>query len=238
MVITIQLGDLDVEVVRKDIKNMHLSVLPPEGRVRVAAPERTSLDAIRAFAVLRLPWIRRHQRKMVMQDREPLREFLDRESHFVWGERVMLEVVEHGAPPDVLRRPGKLTLKVRPDAPAEDRRDLVESWYRAEIRRAAAPSLQRWQSHLGVEMNRLFVQRMKTKWGSCNAASRNVRLNTDLAKKPPECLDYVVLHELAHLRVRTHSPAFYDLLDQAMPHWRAVRTLLNVLPLFQPTKPW
>lgn len=231
MTITIQLGGLDVEVVRKDIKNIHLSVLPVTGRVRIAAPQRVSLDTIRAFAASRLPWIRRHQRKLVAQEREPPREYLDRESHFVWGQRVLLEVVAAKGAPEVCRRPGKLTLRIRQNASTDDRRVALDGWYRAEVRRATEPILAKLEARLDVRLNQLFVQRMKTKWGSCNPQSRNIHLNTDLAKKPPDCLEYVALHELAHLRWPTHSPEFFAMLDREMPNWRNVRRLLNQLPL-------
>jgi predicted metal-dependent hydrolase len=227
----LDLGGVSVDVNRKDIKNLHLSVHPPTGRVRIAAPERASLDTIRAFAISHLVWIRRNQRKINMQEREPPREYVERESHFVWGERVMLQVIERDAAPGVELRHRTLALQVRPDATTADRERVMERWYRDEVRRAAAPTLAKWKKHLGVEARRTFVQRMKTKWGSCNLLTGNIHLNTELAKKPPECLDYVVLHELAHLRVRTHSAEFFALLDLGMPQWREVRRSLNDLPL-------
>lgn len=231
MVTVLDLGGLSVDVIRKDIKNLHLSVHPPTGRVRIAAPERASLDTIRAFAVAHLIWIRRNQRKITMQEREPPREYIDRESHFVWGRRVLLRLVERETAPTVSLCHATLTLCVRRDATLADKHRTVESWYREQVRRETGPLLMKWERHLGVVASKVFVQRMKTKWGSCNPGSGNLRLNTDLAKKPPECLDYVVLHELAHLRERTHSPIFFDLLDKAMPQWREVRRLLNSLPL-------
>jgi predicted metal-dependent hydrolase len=227
----LDLGGTSVDVIRKDIKNLHLSVHPPTGRVRIAAPERTSLETIRAFAISHLAWIRRHQRKITMQEREPPREYVERESHFVWGERVVLQIVELDAVPTITRRHLTLTLQVRPGATTIDRQRTMEGWYRDEVHRATAPILAKWEKHLGVVARQTFVQRMKTRWGSCNPLTGNIRLNADLAKKPPECLDYVVLHELAHLRVRTHSPEFFALLDLGMPHWRDVRRLLNDLPL-------
>jgi predicted metal-dependent hydrolase len=228
---SLDLGGVSVDVIRKDIKNVHLSVHPPTGRVRIAAPERASLETIRAFAIAHLAWIRRHQRKITVQEREPPREYIDRESHFIWGERVMLQIVELNAAPSVTRRHRMLKLQVRPGATTADRQHVMESWYRDEVRGAAPPILAKWEKHLGVVARKTFVQRMKTKWGSCNPQTGNVHLNTDLAKKPPECLDYVVLHELAHLRERIHSPEFYALLDHGMPRWRDVRRLLNDLPL-------
>ncbi|TPK84168.1 M48 family metallopeptidase [Mesorhizobium sp. B2-4-13] len=227
----LDLGELSVDVVRKDIKNMHLSVHPPTGRVRIAAPERASLDTIRAFAVAHLVWIRRNQRKINMQEREPPREYVDRESHFVWGERFLLNVIEREGAAAVLARHRTLVLQVRAGATVAERQRVVDGWYRDELRRAAGPLIAKWEKHLKVTARQLFVQRMKTRWGSCNPLTGNIRLNTELAKKPPECLEYIILHELTHLLQSTHTPAFYGILDEAMPHWREVRRRLNMLPL-------
>ena len=176
-------------------------------------------------------WIKKHQRKQVQQERELPREYLDRESHFVWGDRVLLSVEEVDTAPRVTCRHKILLIQVRRGAGQAGKAEILEGWYREQLREAAGPLLKKWQSRLDVEANELFVQRMKTKWRSCNPVSRNIRLNTELAKKPPECLDYVVLHELAHLRERLHTTAFFDLLDHAMPHWKSVRQRLNNLPL-------
>ena len=227
----VSVGDLTVDVIWKDIKNLHLSVHPPTGRIRIAAPRALGLDAIRAFAISRLRWIRRNQRKLVAQPREVVRDYIDRESHYVWGERVLLRLVHQNGPPSVRQTYRSLVVCVPSDTSRDDRHALVEAWYRDSLRQAAAPVVARWEKQLGVTMKRLFVQRMKTKWGSCHPECGNIRLNTELAKKPPECLDYVVLHELAHLRERTHTDNFYHLLDGHLPQWRDIRRLLNSLPL-------
>jgi predicted metal-dependent hydrolase len=225
------LGDLTVDVLRKDIKNLHLSVHPPTGRVRIAAPLSLGLDAIRAFAVSRIAWIRRNQRKLAAQPREPDRDYVDRESHYVWGERVLLKLHSCDGAPSVELAHRVLHLTVRDGTMRDERHEIVEKWYRDELRRVAEPVVRRWEAHLGVKVNAVFVQRMKTKWGSCHRKTRNIRLNTDLAKKPRDCLDYVVLHELAHILEPTHSEAFHGVLDRALPHWREIRRLLNSLPI-------
>ena len=184
MVTELEIGGVSIDVVRKDIKNLHLSVYPPTGRVRIAAPSRTSLEAIRAFAITRLAWIRRHQRKVIMQEREPPREYIDRESHYVWGERVMLKLVERDLPPVIALKHRTLTMQVRPNTDVASREKMLEGWYRQELRERAMPSLEKWQAHLRVNVSDLFVQRMKTKWGSCSPANKSIRLNTELAKKP------------------------------------------------------
>ena len=227
----IQLGDMPVDVVRKDIKNIHLSVHPPTGRVTIAAPSHLSLDSIRVFAITKLGWIRQQQKKIREQERETSHEYLERESHYVWGKRYLLHIIEADAPPAVLLRHKRLILQVRPGTSQQKCQDIVEEWYRHQIREAAAPLIERWEKRLGVQMHKLFVQRMKTKWGSCNPRARTIRLNTDLAKKPVECLEYLIVHELVHLLEPTHNARFIALMDQFMPKWQSCRQLLNRLPV-------
>jgi predicted metal-dependent hydrolase len=225
------LSGIRIEVVRKDIKNVHLSVHPPAGRVRIAAPRHLSEDAIRAFAIGKLGWVRRQQARLHAQERETPREFLDRESHFVWGRRLLLRVVEVDAAARVDLSPRCLTLRVRPRTPAPRRAQLLDEWYRAQIRAALAPLLAKWVPLMRVAVRRVFVQRMKTKWGSCNPRAGTIRLNTELARKPPECLEYLVVHELAHLLEPTHNPRFRALMERFMPAWQSVRQTLNRLPV-------
>ena len=225
------LGDLAIDVVFKDIKHVHLGVYPPEGRVRIAAPARTSVETLRAFAVSRLVWIRQQRRKFHAQARETPREYLERESHFLWGRRYLLTMVEAEAAPDVTRRHRTLELRVRPGATAEQRHAVMAAWYRQQVREAAVGLVGRWEPILGVKVGRVFVQRMKTRWGGCNPESRAIRLNTELAKKPAECLEYIVVHELVHLIERRHGERFTGLMDAHLPQWRELRALLNSAPL-------
>jgi len=231
MAARIELGDIAVEVVFKDIKNIHLSVYPPDGKVRIAAPVRMSLDTLRVFAVSKLAWIRQRQRKLQEQARESPRELLDRESHYLWGRRYLLKVVEEDAAPEVLLKPSTLMLRVRPGTSEEKRQEILASWYRQQVKEAAAGLIPKWEGILGVRVERVFVQRMKTRWGGCNPDRRTIRLNTELAKKPRECLEYIVVHELAHLLERRHNERFTELLDAKMPQWRQYRDMLNGLPL-------
>jgi hypothetical protein len=231
MAAEIQLGDIAVEVVQKDIRNVHLSVLPPMGRVRIAAPRHLSLDAIRAFAIGKLAWIREQQRKFEEQERETPREYLNRETHYVWGRRCLLAVVERDAPPSVEWRHHRLTITARRGMNVTRRAEVLEAWYREQLREMAKPLMAQWQQRLGVQVTRLFVQRMKTRWGSCNPSARTIRLNTDLAKKPRECLEYILVHELVHLLERTHNARFVALMDQFLPGWPHRRELLNRLPV-------
>ena len=227
----IELGEIAVEVVKKDIKNIHLSVHPPTGRVRISAPLRMNLETIRVFAISKLGWIKQHQKKLREQEREAPREYLDRESHYVWGKRYLLQVVEVDTAPVVELKHSKIRLQVRPGTSEDKRQAIVDEWHRAQIKKAVPSLIANWEPLMGIEVERFFVQKMKTKWGSCNAGSKSIRLNTELAKKPTECLEYIVVHEMVHFLVRDHSDRFTALMDRYLPSWRLVRQTLNEAPL-------
>jgi predicted metal-dependent hydrolase len=231
MVTSLKLGDIAVEVVYQPIKNVHLSVYPPAGRVRMAAPERMDLEALRLYAISKLPWIKRQRRRMQEQEREAPREYLERESHYVWGKRYLLSVVEENAPPSVELGPSRLTLHIRPRSDRSKRRDVLQNWYREQVRMAAEPLLARWERKIGVKSSGLFVRRMKTRWGSCNPVAKTVWLNTELACKPPRCLEYILVHELVHLLEPSHNERFQAYMQQFLPDWKLRRQELNRLPV-------
>lgn len=231
MVTQIDLGGIAVEVVQKDIKNIHLSVYPPTGRVRIAAPLRMDIDTIRVFAITKLGWIKNQQQKLCEQERETLREYLDRESHYVWGKRYLLKIEEQDAAPEVELKHNKLILRIRPATSRGKKQKILDAWYREQLKAALSSLLDKWVSLMGVKIGRCFVQKMRTKWGSCSHSTGNIRLNTDLARKPPECLEYIVVHELAHLLESTHNQRFIALMDHFMPKWRFYKDQLNRLPV-------
>jgi hypothetical protein len=231
----ITMGDITADVILKDIKNVHLSVYPPTGRVRISAPRWMSADAIRLFAISKLEWIRQQQQRQRAQERETPREYVDRESHYVWGRRYLMRVVEVKAAPSVRREHRTLVLQVRPGADVAAREQLLSGWYR-DILKAALPHLiARWEPQLAVSVRGVHVQQMKTKWGSCSSTRRTIRLNTELAKKPRESLEYLVLHEMVHLVEPTHNARFTALMDQHMPQWKQRRQGLNRLPVSHAT---
>lgn len=230
MVMQLEFGGMSVDVLRKDIKHLHLSVHPPSGRVRISAPERMDLDAIRVFAISKLGWIKRHQHTIRGQDRETPREYLDRESHYVWGRRCLL-ALETATRPGVRLTHNRLEIRTRSGAGVVQRQSLLHRWYRQQVHEAVPALLTRWEPRLGVKAKRFFVQHMKTKWGSCNPRAGTIRLNSELAKKPPVCLEYLVVHELMHLIEPTHGPRFVELMDRFMPKWRHYRDELNRLPV-------
>lgn len=227
----IELGDVVIDVTRRDIKNVHLSVYPPHGSVRLSAPLRMSLDTIRLFAIDKLAWIRQQQKILRAQERETPRELVERESHYLWGKRYLLTVIEEHAAPSVHLRHSKLQLHVRPGTDLAARESVLAAWYRQQIKDAVPALLHTWAPRIGVAVPGFYVQQMRTRWGSSNPAAGTIRLNTELAKKPRECLEYIVVHELLHLLEPTHGARFVALMDQHMPEWRGRRELLNRLPL-------
>lgn len=228
---TIQLGEISITVTRKDIKNVHLTVHPPDGRVTLAAPTNTRLEVARAYAISKLIWIREQQRKLECQARETSRQFVERESHHVWGRRYLMTVDYQDVKPSVVLSNKRITLVVRPGCSAERRAEVMHEWHKSLLHEVVPPLIQRWERKLKVSVSGYFLQRMKTKWGSCNNAAGNIRLNTELAKKPKDLLEYVIVHEMAHLIEPTHSDRFIAILEEHYPSWREARAELNELPL-------
>ncbi|ESS13219.1 SprT-like family protein [Betaproteobacteria bacterium MOLA814] len=228
---TIQLGEISITVTRKDIKNVHLTVHPPDGRVTLAAPTNTRLEVARAYAISKLIWIREQQRKLECQARETPRQFVERESHHVWGRRYLMKVNYQDVKPTVVISNKRITLIVRPGSSAEKRAEVMHEWHKSLLHEVVPPLIQRWERKLKVSVSGYYLQRMKTKWGSCNNAAGNIRLNTELAKKPKDLLEYVIVHEMAHLIEPTHSDRFIAILEEHYPSWREARAELNELPL-------
>jgi predicted metal-dependent hydrolase len=227
----IEVGNIVAGLVYKDIKHVNLSVHPPDGRVTISAPRRMEVDAIRLFSLSKLAWIKAQQRELKEQERESPREFLNGESHYVWGKRYLLKLETDTSGPDVELDGPRLRLKTRPDWSAQRRAEALAKWYRAQVRQQLQTLLPRWERALQVTANQVFVRHMKTRWGSCNPASGNVRLNTELARKPKECLEYILVHELVHMIEPRHGEGFVKHMDKALPEWRSVRDRLNQLPV-------
>ncbi len=228
---TIRLGDIAVAVRRKDVKHAHLSVHPPSGRVTLVAPKGTRPEVARAYAVSKLGWIRTQQAKMRNQARETPRQYVERESHYLWGRRYLLSVREEEAKPSVRLDHRRITLTVRPGSSREKRAAVMHEWHKSLLHDMVPGLIQKWEPKLGVKVAGYFLQRMKTKWGGCNQRKRNIRLNTELVKKPRDLLEYVVVHEMLHLVEPTHSERFLALLSKHYPAWREARAELNELPL-------
>lgn len=230
----LKISGVEITIERKPIKNTHLSVYPPAGRVLITAPLKASEESLRFLAIRELSWIRKQQAQFQKQPREPKREFIERESHMVWGRRYLLRVVDATRPHVGLS--GKaLKLEIGSAASQAERESLVKEWYRVQLRSRATPLVEKWSDRLGVTVDKFYIQQMRTKWGSSSPQRRAIRLNLELAKHPPECLDYVVLHEVAHFIVPNHGVKFVRILDRHMPQWRTVRARLSeIAPNYEP----
>ena len=228
---TIDLGEITAEVVQKDIKNIHLSVYPPNGRVMIAAPLRMDVETIRIFAISKLGWIKRQQTKLRNQEREAPREYISRESHYYLGVRYLLKVVERDSKPSVAIKHDNLILQVKPDTNAEQRQILLQEWYRAQLKALVPHYIAKWEKILGVQVSEFGIKKMKTKWGTCNTAAKRIWINLELAKKPLECLEYIVVHEMVHLLERSHNARFIAYMNQFLPQWRNLKEELNRLPV-------
>jgi predicted metal-dependent hydrolase len=226
-VTTIEVGDIAIDVVRKNIRNIHLKVCPPNGQVRISAPLRMNLDVIRAFAISRTEWVRKHQQRMRERPQAMPLEYVDGESHYLWGSPYLLQVLETKASAKVELIGGRLILDVRAGTKSRKRRALLDEWYRARLMEALPELTRKWERLTGVKAKRLSVRRMKSRWGSCNTRTGHIRLNTELAKKTPECLEYVLVHELTHVLEPSHNHRFKALMDRFMPAWRSRRAELK-----------
>jgi predicted metal-dependent hydrolase len=227
----IDLGDITISVSFKAIKNVHLTVHPPDGLVSLTAPLGTRPEVARAYAITRLGWIRQQQAALCAQARETPRQYVERESHYLWGRRYLLNVVESEGKAFVALDHKCITLHVRPGSGAAKRAAVLHDWHKRLLHDVVPGLIARWQQRFGVQVSGYFLQRMKTQWGSCNHAAGRIRLNTELVKKPKDLLEYVIVHEIAHLLEPTHSERFVSLLDQHYPSWREARAELNQLPL-------
>ena len=227
----IELGDIVIALTRKAIKNVHLSVHPPDGRVTMSAPSGTRPEIARAYAISKLGWIREQQLRLRGQARETPRQFVERESHYLWGRRHLLTVLERDAKPAAAVDHKRITLYVRPGTDRVKRARLMHDWHKSLLHAFIPSLIRRWEPKIGVKVAAYFLQRMKTKWGSCNRRAGHIRLNTELVKKPRDLIEYVVVHEMLHLLEPTHSERFVALLNKYFPAWREARSELNELPL-------
>lgn len=226
----IELGNIIIDVEQKNIKNIHLSVYPPDGNVKIAAPERMDLDTIRVFAINKLKWIKKQQAIFRNQVRETQREYVSKESHYFQGKRYLLKIIEHNTKPKVVLKHSKIELHIRPNSTKEKRKEIIDEWYRGEMKKVIPNMIEKWEKKVGVDVNDFGIKKMRTKWGTCNTEAKRIWLNLELAKKPLKCLEYIVVHELVHLLERSHNDRFIKYMNEFMPKWRFYRDKLNRLP--------
>lgn len=229
---TLKIANIEIDVVRKDIKRMHLAVYPPHGRIRLAVPQKTDEEVLRLFAISKLGWIKKHVKNFQAQARETERIYVSGESHYFQGRRYILDVREHQGYSRVhIEGTKKICLTVPIGATTERKAKVMREWYRKQLKLQVPPLMDKWEKVIGVKANDWGVKQMKTKWGACNTEAKRIWLNLELSKKPPICLEYILVHELVHLHERHHNERFIQLMDQFMPKWRLHRNELNSLPI-------
>lgn len=228
----ISIANIEIDVIHKDIKNMHLAVYPPNGRIKISAPNRMDDEVVRLFAISKLGWIKKHVKNFKEQPRETIREYVSGESHYFQGQRYLLELVEHNGYSKVELKGNKtIVMKMKTGASTEEKSKVMKEWYRKEMKKLLPALIAKWEKIIGVQSNDWGVKQMKTKWGACNIEEKRIWLNLELAKKPPICMEYIIVHELVHLLERNHNDKFVRHMNQFMPKWRLHRDELNSLPV-------
>jgi predicted metal-dependent hydrolase len=228
----LEVGSVNIEIVKKRIKNIHLAVYPPNGRVRLASPIDVEDEAIRLFAISKLAWIKKQQRKFADQHREPPRKYINRESHYFEGRRYLLRVHEGEVRSRVeIKTKTYIDLYIHENSTIDEREQVMTNWYRKELKASAQPLIEKWQEKMNVELNSWGVKQMTTKWGTCNIEAKRILLNLELAKKPERCLEYIIAHELVHLFERKHNDRFFQFMNKFMPQWKTYRDELTRLPV-------
>jgi predicted metal-dependent hydrolase len=225
------LGEIKIELVQKSIRNVHLSVLPPHGHVRIAAPLHLSQETIRLYAISKLSWIKKQQKKIRGQARESKREFINKETHYYQGRKYLLRIKEEDAPARVVLHKRHIALHVRPATTTAQRQQALDQWYRAQLKIQVQALIDEWQKTIPVKVKHFGVKKMKTKWGTCNIEARRIWINLELAKKPLDCLEYIVVHEMVHLLERRHSDRFWAYMKKYIPSFKQRAEELNRLPL-------
>ncbi len=228
-----EIGSLKIQVIKKDIKNIHLAVYPPKGKIRLSSPRNVNDETIRLYLISKISWIRKQQRKFEKQDREPRRDYVQRESHYFLGQRYLLRLEEKNAPPSITLQNKYLTLQVRPGTSVEQREKILNAWYRKQLKQLIPPLIEKWERIMGVSVDDWGVRHMKTKWGTCNIEAKRIWLNLELAKKPIQCLEFIVVHEMVHLLERKHNEIFFSYMNRFLPKWEMYKQELNRLPVAQ-----
>ena len=224
----ITVGNISIDVVRKDIKNLHLGVYPPNGRVRIASPLKIDDEAVRLFAISKMAWIKKQQLKFEAQERQSQRRFVSGESHYYKGNRYLLNVIFHNTSPKVeIRNKTYIDLYVRVGSTKEQREKVLTEWYRKQLKSQIPPLIDKWEKIIGVKVGDWGIKKMKTKWGTCTIEKRRIWLNLELAKKSEHCLEYIVVHEMIHLMERKHSDRFIAYMDKFVPQWHFYKDVLN-----------
>ncbi|MFZ1704894.1 MAG: SprT family zinc-dependent metalloprotease [Saprospiraceae bacterium] len=231
---TFTLGEIDIELTQKEIKNIHLSVMPPDGQVRIAAPLNLTPETIRLYAISKLSWIKKQQKKIRSQQRESKRLFINKETHYYQGRKYMLKIVPTTGVTKIILNKSTIVMHISENSAPEKRQEVMNEWYRTQLKNIVEKLISMWEPKIGVTATAWHIRSMKTKWGSCNTDRKSILLNLELAKKPLHCTEYIVVHELIHIIERRHNDRFISLLDHHLPNWRHYKEELNKLPVSHP----
>jgi predicted metal-dependent hydrolase len=228
---TIKVGNFNIDVMHKEIKNVHLSVYPPTGRVTISAPSHMNTELLRVYAISRIGWIKQQQKKLLSQAREPVKEFVNRETHYFKGKRFLLKLEDNQATNKVELKHNKLIVKTKLHSTEEKTAKLIDTFYRQELHNVVPNLITKWSAILKVNLTTYGIKKMRTKWGTCNPIAKRIWVNVELAKKPIHCLEYIVVHELVHLLERKHNDKFVAHLNRHLPNWKQIKKELNELPV-------
>jgi predicted metal-dependent hydrolase len=223
----IVVNNITIDVVRKNIKNLHLAVYPPSGRVRIATPMKVDDEAVRLFAISKLSWIKKNRVKYINQERQSERKYISGESHYFKGQRYMLNLIYHTGYPKVVIRKKYIDLYVKAGSTEEQRENVMTTWYRKNLKEQIPALIEKWQKIIEIEVVQWQVKKMKTKWGTCNREAKRIWLNLELAKKPEHCLEYIIVHEMVHFLERNHTERFVAYMDKFMSQWKSIKDELN-----------
>lgn len=225
------IADIEVQVVRKRIKRLNLAIYPPDGRVRISVPHQVSDAHVRDVILSRLDWIREKQAYFQRRPPPPVMHYITGEMHAVFGKKYPLQVIHGQGRQDVLLdQSGVLKLCVKQGASVAVRQKLLDDWYRDEMKLRLPSLIAKWEPLIGKKVSECRIRKMRTRWGTCHISRRRIWFNLELAKKPVECLEYVMVHEMVHLLERNHTPRFHRFMDQFLPDWRVIKDRLNHSP--------
>jgi len=224
----LKVADIEIDVIRKDIKNLHLAVYPPNGRVRIATPLKIDDAAVRLFAISKISWIKKHQKNFIQQERQTERKYISGESHYFQGNKYLLNVIYHNKPSQIkIRNQKYIDFYVKEDSTEEQRDKIFSLWYRNQLKAQLINLVEKWQILIGVKVDKWQIQKMKKRWGTCNQLKKKILFNLELAKKPEYMVEYIVVHELVHLLEHKHNDKFISLMDRYLPNWRKIKDELN-----------
>ncbi|TGM58460.1 M48 family metallopeptidase [Leptospira adleri] len=226
-----QLGDIEVELIQKEIRNLHLSVNPPNGRVRISAPLTMKFETIRVYAISKLAWIKKQKRKFKNQERESRREYIARESHYFLGKRYLLRVFKTENLQNLDLKHNSIDLYITDSTTWNKKNEVLKKWYRDRLKEVSVPLIQKWTKNLKLDNVEFSIRSMKTRWGTCNPSKRKIWLNLELAKKPKDCIEFIIAHELIHILEKNHTVRFFSLLNHHYPNWKEAQEKLNRLPI-------